>query len=338
MSASPFPTRPREPRRGADVCIVGNLCIDVIMRGIEEMPRWGEEVLSSSRVESAAGQAGGMAFACARLDLRTEVVADVGGDETGRRIRGELEGAGVGVGALNEVAGATTPVTVAVVRADGERAFISDLGTLPAFDVSSVVQRSPGILDAGVVALVGTANLAGIDLDAAASLLERASAAGSLIVFDSGWDPSGWSPRSVEAFDRVLAQTDLYLPNLDEARALTGREEVAEVLGELARRCRGTVVVKAGEDGSYVMVDGDPVHVAAFPTVVDNAVGAGDVFNAGVVAGYLHGRSVLDSMALGSAAASLYVSRRHERFADFGQVEALAARAVTTSSADRSPT
>lgn len=326
MVETGFNKRARPARSGPEVCIIGNLTIDVIMRGIDVMPHWGQEALSSSRAETAAGQGGGMAFASVALGVSTDVVADLGGDETGARIRRELADAGVGVSAVRVVDGAVTPLTVAVVRGDGERAFISDLGTLGAYDVAGAVRDHPGALEAPVLALVGTSNLPGVDLAAAAGVFADARRAGSLTVFDSGWDPDGWSEGSVGAIHTVLAETDLYLPNLDEARALTGRSEVAEVLEDLSALCRGVVIVKSGEVGSFVLADRRVVLVEAVATVVDNAVGAGDVYNAAVVAGYLRGRDVVASMALGTAAASLYVSRRRDRFPSFDEVETLAGR------------
>jgi len=322
----------RAPRAasGVDVCVIGNLTIDVILRGVDEIPRWGQETLSETRTESVAGQAAGMAFAGAALGARVDVVSLVGDDDSGTRIRRELREAGIGVEAVSVVPAGTTPLAVALVRRDGERAFISDLGTLGTFDVASVTQRFPEILDASVVALVGTSNLPGVDLVAAAGVLSEVRRAGALTVFDPGWDADGWSQRSVAGIRAVLAETDLFLPNLDEARALTGRTLVGDVLAVLAPLCAGVAIVKGGEDGSYVAVDGAVLRVAALASEVDNAVGAGDVYNAAVIAGYLHERDVVASMALGTAAASIYVARRAGRFPTSDEVADLARR-VTTS-------
>ncbi|MGD0054102.1 MAG: PfkB family carbohydrate kinase [Acidimicrobiales bacterium] len=330
MSTSHFPGRPSPRGDVAEVCIIGNLTIDVIMRGIEEMPAWGQETLSRTRTESVAGQAGNVAFACAAMGVRAEVVADVGDDVSGVRIRSELEAAGVGVQAVSVVPGGSSPLSVAVVRDDGERAFISDLGRLRPVDIAAVVKKIPQVNQACVVALVGTANLPDIDLRAAAGVFAEARQAGALTVFDPGWDPQGWTEKTVEGIRAVLAQTDVFLPNLDEARALTGRSLAGEVLESLAPLCSGVVIVKGGEIGSYADVDGAVVLVEAIPTAVDNAVGAGDVYDAAVIAGYLRGCDVVKGMALGTAAASLYVSRRRDRFPTYEEAEALAER-VTTS-------
>ena len=312
--AGPFPRSPLGPSARLDLCVVGNLTIDVILRGIEELPRWGQEVLGTSRTDTVAGQAGGLAFAARAVGIATEVVADVGEDEAGERIRRELGAAGVGVATVTTVPGGVTPMTVALVRPDGERAFVSDLGQLRDGTAGPWAPDWRSASGVRVVALVGTCNLPGFDMGAAARHLAEARRAGSLTVFDPGWDPSGWSHEVVQGIKAVLAEIDVFLPNLDEARALVGESSVSSILRALRDVCPGVVVVKDGSEGSYV-IDGDRiVAVEALAAEVDNAVGAGDVYDAAVVAGFLRGRDVLGAMTLGTAAASLYVARRTDRY------------------------
>ena len=317
-------------RRGdVDLCIVGNLTIDVIFRGIKQMPQWGQEVLCDNRTEAVAGQAGGMAFASAKLGVRTEIVADVGEDAAGERIRRELGAAAVGVEAVTTVVGGTTPTTMALVRPDGERAFLSDLGRLRPIEAESMAQRWPRQFMACVIALVGTSNLPDLDLRNAAELLRQVRRAGAMTVFDPGWDPNNWSGPTIEGIRAVLAETDLFLPNLDEARALTGESDLRSVLSALSCLCPGVVVVKGGETGSYVADDDKIVAVESLPTKVDNAVGAGDVYDAGVIAGFLRGDDLVSSMSLATAAASIYVGRRTDRFPSYEEGAALAQRVTT---------
>jgi len=326
-----FAKSPSRAPAQVDLCVVGNLTIDVIFRGIREMPPWGQEVLAETRTESVAGQAAAMGFASVALGMTVEVVGAVGDDAAGERIRRELGDAGVGVEALSIVEGGVTPLSVALVRPDGERSFISDLGRLGNVNVESLTQQWPRALSASVLALVGTSNLPGLDLRDAADMLGRARAEGALSVFDPGWDAHGWSPSTVEAIRTVLAETDLFLPNLDEARALTGESDVESVVRAISQYCAGVVIVKAGGEGSYVAIDDEILVVHALATKVDNAVGAGDVFDAGVIAGFLRGGDVVSAMALGTAAASRYVSRHVDRFASYDECDTLARQVTTTS-------
>lgn len=314
---------------GGGLCVVGNLTVDVIFRGVPKMPDWGQEVLCTARSEAAAGQGGGVALAASRLGVRTELIATVGEDAAGTGILQALDAGGVGTRAVGTVTGGKTPMTVAIVRPDGERAFLSDLGCLKEFDAAVLGIHSSIVREAAVVALVGTSNLPGLALEEAASFLREASRGGALTLFDPGWDPGNWPAETVKGCRAVLAETDLFLPNIDEARALAQRTEIEDVLEALAGFCRGVVVVKCGAAGSYCRDNGALLAVEALPTEVDNAVGAGDVYDAGMIASYLNGGDVLAAMSLGTAAAGIYVSRKSDRFPTFEESVALEGRVST---------
>lgn len=320
-----------EPGR---LCVVGNLTIDLILRGVPALPAWGQEVVGTDRIEVVAGQAGYMAFAAARLDLDAGIIGTVGDDAAGERMRAELRAASVDVGAVETIPGGASPITIAAVRPDGERAFLSDFGCLDRFDASLMARHWEQARTAAAVALVGVFNLPGLDLADTAGLLAEARRAGALTVLDTGWDPGGWGPSAVKGVRAVLAETDVFLPNLDEAAALTGENGVAAVLRALARLCPGTVIVKCGADGSWALHEGRPLHVAAVPTAADNAVGAGDVYDAGFLAGYLPRRDLAAGMVLGTGAASQYVSRRDDRFPARDEAAAAAAKVTINTGED----
>lgn len=311
-------------RDEARLCVVGNLTIDIILRGIVAMPEWGQEVICEERTESVAGQAGAMAFAASAMGIATDLVSVVGNDDAGDRIRDELKATGINVDSVSVATDGTTPMTIALVRPDGERAFVSDLGTFPGINVvaaaiSWVSDHSPA-----VVALVGTSNLRPADTDRAVDLFREAHRAGAITIFDPGWDPLGWSTEVREGILAILAETDLFLPNQDEVHALTGQTQLERQLYELADICSGVTVVKAGALGSYVADGATVFNVPAVVTTVDNAVGAGDVYDAGVIAGYLRGLDLFGSLAFASAAASIYISRRDHRFPNYAECSELA--------------
>jgi len=305
------------------LCVVGNLLIDVILRDVAAMPAWGQEVVCSSRLEAVAGQGGNLALAASRLGVSTELIGNVGEDSAGSRIRRELREAGIEVEMVETTPGGTTAMTIAVVRPDGERAFLSDLGCLKEFDRPALARHWSRACDAQVVALVGSSNLPNLDLEEAAGMFAQARGCGALTVFDPGWDPYGWKPATLKGIAAVLAHTDIFLPNRDEAAVLTQEDDLRVMLRALADSCPGVVVIKCGAAGSWCLRRGDVFHVDALPVNVDNAVGAGDVYDAGVITGCLSSGDVLDGMIVGTAAASLYVSRRSSRFPEFRETMAL---------------
>jgi sugar/nucleoside kinase (ribokinase family) len=311
-----------EPGR-TDLWVVGNVLIDLMMKGVPEIPRWGEEVLATDRSEHVGGQGANLARAAVRLGLSTELAAVVGDDRPGAQIRETLEAGGVGTDALKLVAGRTA-FAIAAVRQDGERAFITDLATSASLSVEEDLhQYEEAIHRSRAIALVGTSNLPGITLAAAARLLDRAQTRGVLTVFDPGW---GDAITSGSELDQILQVTDVFLPNLDEARALTGQQEVGATLRALGDRCPGTVIVTCGEEGSAVL-DGDELAIVEpLKVEVDSAVGAGDVFAAGVISGRLDDGDSVAAMVRGTAAAAKYISRSEERYDAIGAWRDLASQ------------
>lgn len=294
------------------VRVLGNLNIDLLLTGVASLPAWGQETIGSSRASYAAGQAGYIASSLGVLQVPTVVAGTVGTDADGARLRDELTAAGVDVSPVREVPG-RTGLTVAIVREDGERAFVSDLGVSASVtaDVFADCIRSSG---AEYTVLAGTSNTPSISCDQTRELLRLASA-DSLTVFDPGWDPEGYPEDTREERLSLLADVDLYLPNEDEARAATGEKTVEQALAALQQRTRGRVVVKCGAHGSIAEnADGTPFHIPALPVRAENAVGAGDVFDAGLVSALLDGRELADAMRLATVGAAHYVSRTTDRF------------------------
>jgi sugar/nucleoside kinase (ribokinase family) len=300
-------------------CVIGNLNTDLIIRGVPELPSWGTEVEGTEHVFLSSGQAGYLALALVHLSAEARVVGIVGDDDAGRGIVADLRQAGVDVSAIELGRSGATGITVAIVRPDGERAFVSESAVLRECD-ESLILRHWQEAAAPVVCLVGLNNLPSLSLDAARRLLARARAEGSLTVLDYGWDPGQWPPETVRALRGLLCEVDVFLPNLEEARVLTGLSNAEAAAEALVADGAGLVVVKRGADGSYARSRDHALRGAAFPASVRDTVGAGDVFNAGFLCGYVPARDVAAGLRLGAAAAATYISRSTQRFPSIKEV------------------
>ena len=292
------------------------------------MPAWGQEVAGTSHVAASSGQGGYLAMALARFGAPVRAIATVGDDAFGRQILGDLERYGVPLGGI-ETATGTTGITVGIVREDGERAFVSDFASLREYDADLVRRHWDLVKGADVVCLVGQFCLGRITPAVAADLLRRARAEGKTTVLDTGWDPAGWPAETVAGMRESLAEVDLFLPNLDEAKALTGFDDPGDAAAALQVFGAGVVVVKCGAEGSHLQFGVETSALPALPVRVHDAVGAGDTFNAGFLYGLWRGWSPRAAQAFGSAAAALYVSRLSDRFPAVADVvEAAAAYGV----------
>jgi len=138
-----------------------------------------------------------------------------------------------------------------------------------------------------------------------AGLLSAARATGATTSLDTNWDPAGrWGD---ERLSRAMAQADLLLPNEAEALALSGgapsADAAAAALGAAAPGRK--LAVKLGERG-VLCADWPALHQVSVPAVTPvDTTGAGDCFNAGLIAGLLTGLALPQAAALGCAVGAL---------------------------------
>jgi sugar/nucleoside kinase (ribokinase family) len=276
------------------VVVVGDLAVDVLVTAATT-PEPGADV--PARIVTAPGGAGAnTAVWLAAHGIDVTLVARVGDDVAGRAVVDDLAAAGVHTAVVVDHDAPTA--TVVVLIAGGQRTMLSDRGAaarlmtadLPALDGVDHLHLSGYVLGDG-------SRAAGL------AALAAARAAGASTSLD---------PQSTgDVPDLRLGGVDLLLPNTDELAALTGSAEPASAAALLD--VAGAVVVTAGPAGAC-WVDRDGVRTARAPTVdVVDATGAGDAFDAGLLAAWLAGADPESALRAGCAAGALAVSRRGGR-------------------------
>jgi sugar/nucleoside kinase (ribokinase family) len=210
-------------------------------------------------------------------------------------------------------------MTVALSRG-GDRAILTALGavaSLTAADVPEALLAGARHVHASSWFLLEDSLGPGL-----AGLFSAARAAGAATSLDTNWDPAGrWGDGRLAA---AIAQADVLLPNEAEALRLagaglgstrprggSGREGAgadgagldAAVAALVAAGPR--LVVKLGERGA-LCADGTMRHGVSLPPVTPaDTTGAGDCFNAGLIAGLLDGMDLPRAAALGCAVGAL---------------------------------
>lgn len=103
-------------------------------------------------------------------------------------------------------------------------------------------------------------------------------------------------------------QIDILFANEHELAALTGIEDFDAGLAALSPKVP-TLVVTRSEKGAHAVSGGEHAHVPAEPIdkVVDTT-GAGDLFAAGFLFGYVRGRPLAESLTLGAVCAAEVIS------------------------------
>jgi len=286
-----------------DLVVVGDCNPDVLVLGSDVTPAFGQQEKLVERMSlEIGGSASITAVAAARLGLRVALVAAVGPDAAGAFMLDALAKEGVDVSAVAIRDGLATGMTVALSRG-GDRAILTALGamdSLTAADMpASMLKRARHVHVSSYFLL---ADSLGPGL---AGLFAQARAAGAVTSLDTNWDPAQrWRDERLSA---AMAQADLLLPNEAEALALSGTSPVSAAA--LALTASGSrVAVKLGARG--VLVGGGSgsagLHQVSLPPVTPvDTTGAGDCFNAGLIAGLLRGLPLPRAAALGCATGAL---------------------------------
>jgi sugar/nucleoside kinase (ribokinase family) len=322
------------PERGPaplDLLVIGDCNPDVMVVGGDVTPVFGQrEKLVDGISLEIGGSASITAVAAARLGLRVALAAAVGDDPAGRFMLGRLAAEGVDTASVAVRSDTPTGMTVAL-SAGGDRAILTATGavaTLTGRDVPPALLARARHVHVSSYFLVADSLGPGL-----AALLGAARGGGASTSLDTNWDPAQrWRDERLTA---ALAHVSLLLPNEAEALCLANEAlgaadaplraaggELGPAGGELGPAgaplgVAGTaaleqavsaltaagprLVVKLGERGA-LCADGTRRYLVQPPPVtVADSTGAGDCFNAGVIAGLLSGEDLPSAAALGCA-------------------------------------
>jgi 2-dehydro-3-deoxygluconokinase len=135
-----------------------------------------------------------------------------------------------------------------------------------------------------------------------------AKAAGARICFDSNLRLKLWSLDAARAaMQEVIAQTDIFLPSLDDVTALSGLHAPGAIVQWSHALGAKTVVLKLGEQGVLVSHLGAQTHIPALQVQAVDATGAGDCFAGNLLARICLGDSLPQAARYANAAAALAV-------------------------------
>ncbi len=282
------------PDRAApfDLVVVGDCNPDLVITGADVTPAFGQaEKLVDGMALMIGGSGAITAVVAARLGLRVALVAAVGDDPAGDLMQSLLARERVDTGAVKVRPGLPTGMTT-VLSGGTDRAILTALGAITSLTAADVPPLPARHLHVSSYFLLEHCLGPGL-----ARLLSAARGRGQTTSLDTNYDPARrWGGHLLR---EALAETDVFLPNETEAAGITGQPDVGRAASALAGIVRGSVVVKLGAQGALCGPAGPLVCVPAVQPV--DTTGAGDCFNAGLIAGLLDGLDLPQAVALGCA-------------------------------------
>jgi sugar/nucleoside kinase (ribokinase family) len=264
-----------------DLLVLGDLNPDLVLRG-DVRPAFGqvEKLVDDARL-LVGGSGAITACGAARLGLTTAICGAVGDDVFGRFMVEALQSTGVNTDAVT-VSG-DRPTGLSVILSEREdRAILTSTGSIDALDAAAV--------DLDLVRSVRHVHLSSYFLQRGLhpglpALFKEAHRAGATTSLDPNWDAAGsWDGGLRD----LLNETDLFLPNQPEARAITGLDDIEETGRALATRA-AVVAVKCGAEGGLAVEGNETVRSGSVGGAVVDTIGAGDSFDSGFVLARLAG-------------------------------------------------
>jgi sugar/nucleoside kinase (ribokinase family) len=289
------------PEHDHRVLCVGDMVADVFASPIPRLPESGEMLLTDRIAVFTGGNALNTAVALRRLGERVAIVGSVGDDPIGDLVLAQLEEIGLDASGVRREPEGITPATL-IYRGEGEdRRFIHALGVAASFTGEDVpVELIP---HGGVLFIGGYLKLSAWNDEALADTMRHARERDCTVVLNVSISREG----DVEAGRclRLLPLVDVFVPNEDEARILTGEESLPAQARALREAGAGVAVITRGDRGLYADDGERAVRMGIFSVDLVDPAGCGDCFTSGLIAGLLRGWDTVRTLQLAGAVGAL---------------------------------
>jgi len=279
-----------------DCLCCGILFADIVCSPIDRVPEEGQLVVAERTQLCLGGCASNTALNLARLGTRVGVAGCVGDDGFGQFIRDTLTRGGVDTRGVHRIEGINTASTMVINVRSQDRRFICSLGANTRMTVDHI--PCPWVEKAKVFYVGGYLMLPGLETEAMVDRFRAARAAGCQTVLDVVYIGG---KNSMQALELILPETDVFLPNDDEAAVLTGRDDPLQQAQAFRDAGARTVVITQGEKGTLLLSDRCRLRAGVYPTQFVGGTGAGDAFDAGYIVGLLAGEDPAGCLRWGSA-------------------------------------
>ncbi len=310
-----------EPRY--EVIAIGNAIVDVVSSCSDElieelgMPKGGMTLIDADQAqelydamgparEISGGSAANTLAGLSALGVQCAFVGQVAADQLGSVFAHDIRAVGIDFDTPAREGEPPTARCLIFVTPDGQRTMNTFLGASQFLPATALDEEAIGA--ASILYLEGYLWDPEEPRAAMRRAIETAKNAGRKVAFTLS--DAFVIARYGDDFRALIDDglIDILFANEVELGAITGEEDFEAGIAALQDKVP-TLVVTRSEKGAVALSGGERAAVAAEPVdeVVDTT-GAGDLFAAGFLAGYVKGRSLETSLKMGAIAAAEIIS------------------------------
>ncbi len=288
--------------RSARVVCAGILVADIFVPPLPGLPAAGELRATEDFLLDTGGCAANVAVGLARLGVSSSVCGVVGTDIFGDFLINRLGESGIDTARIRRTAEYGTSKTVILPVIGEDRRYIHTFGANNAFTGAEVALDA---LEPGDVLYIGgLLIMPALSSASAAKLCAEARVRGVFTVLDvvvpAGTD-SATGSIYMAYLRPILKHADCFIPNEQEAHALTGAAGIdAQADCFLECGCK-SVAITRGAMGTLFKSNDLSLHADAYPVEFVDGSGAGDAFAAGLIKGLAEQWDVRQTLTFASA-------------------------------------
>lgn len=239
------------------------------------------------------------------------VIGVVGNDDFGKVIIRRLKEDGVDISRIRVLDDYPTGTAFVTYFGDGSRKFVFNLrhaaaGQLSPDDVDPTYLSGTKFLH-----VMGSAlSVSDSSKEACYKALRLVKENGGRVSFDPNLRPELLNIDLIKKICApVLKDCDVILPNIMEARILTGEKDPRKSARKFLDMGIGIVAIKMGKKGSMIATDEGAIQVPSFSVEEVDPTGAGDSYDAGFVCGLLDGKDIEETAFYANAVGALATTK-----------------------------
>lgn len=274
------------------LCVVGDFAWDVLIRTNNNLLKGGDSF--GEVMLTPGGSAANLAVWAKRCGLETRFVGKIGRDRFGQLAREDLDNEKVSHHFVETDAHLTGSVAVFVDQT-GERSMVSGHGA-DFYLIPSELPRNV-ITSSNHLHLTAWSFFTDPPRSAARIAAQLAHQNNLTISFD----PASFQMIQEMGVEQFLSWTkdlniDIFFPNFEEGRVLTGCDEPEAIVRALAKIYdNALIILKLDADGALVFDGKSATQIAPATNNLVDATGAGDSFAGAFLAHYLKSNSAVDA-------------------------------------------
>lgn len=265
------------------------------------------EVIGEDYVVEPGGSAVNFAKLCSNMSIPTTFIGKVGNDDPADILVKKMRAAGIEP-RLIKSPDVQTNLSFNMASPEGKSIMTVVGSANQALTADEVYEKAAELLtDSPYLYLGGCFKLKAL-LPAYQRLAKRAKQTDTMIVLDHGRLNNTVTEEEKETVRQLALLADIYLPSCDEFQELWDAASIEEGLINFSAQSKASIVVKDGSKGAFTVIDSQIHQIAPFKATPTYMIGAGDSFNAGLIAGLYNGMSLLESARFASATAALKIT------------------------------